>query len=134
MNPGLLEASGLGASYIDPGLAANPRIPQVTDPALISGRIKVPSLRNVAVTGPYMHNGVFDELSTVMLFYNHFNESGGAGQINPETGTPWLDANNPDQIVLDKLRSGFPLSPVQIEALTAFLRMLTDQQYEHLLD
>ena len=134
VNPGLLEASGLGASYIDPGLAANPRIPQVTDPALISGRIKVPSLRNVAVTGPYMHNGVFDELSTVMLFYNHFNESGGAGQINPETGTPWLDANNPDQIVLDKLRSGFPLSPVQIEALTAFLRMLTDQQYEHLLD
>ncbi|GGG53361.1 hypothetical protein GCM10011403_08150 [Pseudohongiella nitratireducens] len=134
VNPQLLAASGYGEDYIDSGLAENPQIAKGAGSELVAGRIKVPSLRNVAVTGPYMHNGVFDELSTVMLFYNHFNETGDAGQTNPETGAPWQAANYPDQIVLEKLRSGFPLSPVQIEALTAFLRMLTDQQYEHLLD
>lgn len=130
----LLTDSGMGAEYIDKGLADNPLLANTALSDRVVGRVKVPSLRNVAVTGPYMHNGVFDELSTVMLFYNHYNESGFAGQINPETGAPWQAASNPDEIVVDKLRSGFPLSPMQLEAMTAFLRMLTDQRYEHLLE
>lgn len=134
VNTELLEATGLGERFTDVGLAANPQVSASGDADSVSGRIKVPSLRNVAVTGPYMHNGVFDELSTVMLFYNHFNETGRAGQTNPETGAPWQDSNFPDQVVLDKLRSGFPLTTMQIEALTAFLKMLTDQEYEHLLE
>lgn len=134
VNVELFQATGFGERFTDVGLGANPQVSASDQDNSVNGRIKVPSLRNVAVTGPYMHNGVFDELSTVMLFYNHFNETGNAGQLNPETGAPWQDANFPDHVVLDKLRSGFPLSPMQIEALTAFLRMLTDQQYEHLLD
>lgn len=37
---------------------------------------KTPTVRNAALTAPYMHNGVFDTLEELMLFYNH---GGGAG-------------------------------------------------------
>jgi cytochrome c peroxidase len=37
---------------------------------------KTPTLRNVGLTAPYMHNGVFDSLEEVMTFYNN---GGGAG-------------------------------------------------------
>ena len=43
---------------------------------------KTPTLRNVELTGPYMHNGVFTTLEEVMDFYN---DGGGAGlQIAPK--------------------------------------------------
>ena len=40
------------------------------------GAFKTPTVRNIALTGPYMHNGVFDTLEEVMDFYN---KGGGAG-------------------------------------------------------
>ncbi|MDK3020649.1 cytochrome-c peroxidase [Pseudodonghicola flavimaris] len=66
------------AAVPDQGLLDNP---QVTDPAE-AGKFKVPSLRNVAVTAPYMHNGVFRDLRTVVLFYNKYNSKSAARQIN----------------------------------------------------
>ncbi|MGM0633323.1 MAG: cytochrome-c peroxidase, partial [Pseudomonadota bacterium] len=139
INESLLENNGLDTSFRDAGLAANPAARKAFDEEdpvrdALQGRFKVSSLRNVAVTAPYMHNGVFDELSTVLLFYNHFNESGTSGQVNPETGEPWGETGFPEGVQTDRLRSGFPLAPRQISALTAFLRMLTDQPYEKLLD
>lgn len=134
LNRALLGNSGMGADFRDPGLAMNPALTADFDPADVSGRFKVPSLRNVAVTAPYMHNGAFSELDTVLRFYNHYNETGGSGQINPETGQPWAESNNPDGIATEKLQAaGFPLSERQLAALSAFMRMLTDQRYEHLL-
>ena len=133
INQDLLTLNGMGTDFRDPGLAANPALAAGFDPSDINARFKVPSLRNVAVTAPYMHNGVFSELDTVLRFYNHYNETGASGQINPETGQPWTEANNPDGVATDKLRVGFPLSERQLAALSAFLRMLTDQRYEHLL-
>ncbi len=41
------------------------------------GAFKTPTVRNIALTGPYMHNGVFDTLEEVMDFYNN---GGGAGK------------------------------------------------------
>lgn len=119
-----------GKPYVDKGLAFRPETPQGdTD-----GRFKVPSLRNVAVTGPYMHNGVFSELRTVLDFYNKYNRSGGDSQINPETGEPWGNAEVPETIALDKLTGTMPLEPRHLDALEAFLRMLTDKRYQHLLE
>lgn len=37
---------------------------------------KTPSLRNIEFTGPYMHNGVYTDLDSVLVFYNR---GGGAG-------------------------------------------------------
>lgn len=133
INTNLLDQNGSDKTFRDVGLASNPAVKDEFELTDLAGRIKVPSLRNVAVTGPYMHNGMFNELSTLMVFYNHFNETGHSGQINPETNKPWGSSNSPDNVVEHKLQSGFPLNARQIEALTAFLRMLTDEKYEHLL-
>lgn len=132
-NLALRQMNGLGEHYIDLGLAANPRL---TGEALSNesrGRFRVPGLRNVAVTAPYMHNGVFSQLSTVLSFYNRFSNLGDSGQVNPETNEHWVDAEVGDTVAFDKLQGSIPLSPRQLQALQAFLEMLTDKRYEHLL-
>ncbi len=111
----------------DPGLYGHPA---VDDPAM-RGRFKVPTLRNVAVTGPYMHNGVFRDLKTVIEFYDHFvNEE---RSNNPETGEPWREPEVPETVAEDLLAVGDPMSDYQVEAMVCFLRTLTDERYEHLL-
>lgn len=120
VNAQLRSANGKGADFVDGGFKGE-------------GRFKVPGLRNVAVTAPYMHNGVFDELKTVLLFYNKFNTTGGTSQINPETGEDWGQPEVDGHRDMEKLNAGIPLSPRQMDALEAFMRMLTDQRYEHLL-
>jgi len=68
---------------------------------------KVPSLRNVAVTAPYMHNGTFLTLRQVMDFY----EGGGAHGLLPN-----------QTLGTDSL----PLTPSERDAVIAFLQTLTD--------
>lgn len=130
VNAQLRQANGLGMSHIDHGLLEHPA---VDDPAQ-DGRIKTPTLRNVAVTGPYMHNGVFAELETVIRFYNKYNARGEHSRINPETGVPWGEPEVPANLALMELESGKALSEREIQALVAFLRMLTDRRYEPLLE
>jgi cytochrome c peroxidase len=128
-NQALRMANGLGAAHVDSGLLKHPA---VDDPAQ-AGRFKVPTLRNVALTAPYMHNGVFAELRTVLLFYNRYLARGSKALLNPETGAVWGEPEVADNVALEKLQSGRALDERSIEALLAFLRMLTDQRYEALL-
>lgn len=72
---------------------------------------KVPTLRNVALTAPYMHGGQFDTLSEVIDFYAG---GGGAGV--------GMDLPNLD----DKIRP-FTLSAREKSDLVAFLHALTDE-------
>ena len=123
------EANGLGVAHRDLGLLENP---DIDDPAQ-AGKLKVPTLRNIAVTGPYMHNGAFKELESVILFYNKFILSNPESQMNPETGRPWDEPEMPETIDFDLLETEQPVSPLQIAPLVAFLEALTDQRYEHLL-
>lgn len=52
-----------GAAFVDLGVARDPgRVG-------MEGRFRVPTLRNVAVTSPYMHNGVFASLGEAVRFY-----------------------------------------------------------------
>lgn len=129
VNDRLRRHNGRGEGFIDRGLLDNPR---VDDPAQ-AGRFKVPTLRNVAVTGPYMHNGVFQDLRTVMLFYNKYNSRSPARQINPETGQAWRDPEIPENLSLEELETGPALDDRRIDALVAFMKTLTDQRYEHLI-
>ncbi len=126
-NPELTAANG--ATKPDLGLAENPA---VTDTATEAGKFKVPSLRNVGVTGPYMHNGVFKDLRTVILFYNKYNSIAKRRQINPETGKAWDPPEVADNISLTELETGPALDDKRIDALVAFLKTLTDQRYEAL--
>ncbi len=117
----------------DAGLLDNP---EINDEAH-EGKFKVPTLRNVAVTEPYMHNGVFQDLETVVAFYDHMHSRVTDGPVrrplNPETGDLWgepeVDAN-----IAPGLAFGNPLDDGQVEALVCFLRTLTDRRYEHLIE
>ncbi len=111
----------------DRGLLENPA---VTDKAH-AGKIKVPTLRNVAVTAPYMHNGVFKELETVIRFYDHYNNPEAA--VNPETGKKWKEPIFAATISKEELKAR-KLTDRKIKALVAFLKLLTDRRYEHLLE
>ena len=129
-NKQVREKNGIAVSHRDLGLLQNPA---VDDPAM-AGKFRVPSLRNVAVTGPYMHNGVFKDLRTAILFYNRFTLSNPKSQINPETGARWRAAEVLETVDLELLREGQPLAENHVVALVAFLTALTDQRYESLLD
>jgi cytochrome c peroxidase len=76
------------------------------------GRFKVGSLRNVAVTAPYMHNGMFTTLEQVIDFYN-----------DPEKIVP--GAINRDSL----LQKPLELTVQDKDDLIAFLRSLTDKKF-----
>jgi cytochrome c peroxidase len=130
VNTALRTANDKGANFIDHGLLDNPAI----DDAKQDGKYKVPTLRNIAVTAPYMHNGIFNNLKTVILFYDKYNSKSEKRKINPETGKPWGAPEVAENISLKELKTGPALSNKRINALVAFLQILTDKRYEHLLE
>ena len=129
VNQAVRAINGMPVDHIDRGLLDNPAI---DDPAQ-AGKFKVPTLRNVAVTGPYMHNGLFQDLRTVALFYNKYNSKSARRQINPETGLKWQQPEVPANLSLKELETGPALDDQRIDALVAFMQTLTDKRYEHLL-
>ncbi|MCO5233787.1 MAG: c-type cytochrome [Chitinophagales bacterium] len=75
--------------------------------------IKTPTLRNIGITGPYMVNGAFKDLETVMDFYNR---GGGKG----------MGVNVPNQ-TLDS--APLNLTEQEIKDVIAFMNSLTDRQF-----
>lgn len=130
-NTRLRRLNGVAPGTVDAGLADNP---QVVDKQTARGRFRTPTLRNVAVTGPYMHNGVFEDLRTVVLFYNIYNTRSPERLINPETGAPFGPPPVSDTLATEDLEHGPALDDRRIDALVAFLKTLTDARYEHLLE
>lgn len=112
-----------GASAVDFGLYNNPEASN----ELEKGKFKVPTLRNIAVTGPYMHNGVFQDLRTVVLFYDKYNNVTRTN--NPETGEVWAEPEVAMNIATE-LTDGPALKNNRVDALVAFLNTLTDERYE----
>ena len=72
------------------------------------------TLRNIADTGPYMHDGVFDTLEEVVRFYND-----GARPRHPEVS---------DLILDPVLHEPLDLSENEIHALVAFMEALSDER------
>jgi len=120
---------GLPGVEADTGLAQNPMF--ANDPSA-RGKFKVPTLRNVAVTEPYMHNGVFRDLKTVIEFYDR-SVNPQVRAHNPETGAPWADPEIPETVATELLQTAQPLTDAEVEGLVCFLRALTDARYEHLI-
>ncbi|MCU7816253.1 MAG: c-type cytochrome [Candidatus Thiodiazotropha sp. (ex Lucinoma kastoroae)] len=56
-------------TFVDNGLGASNEI-AVADQAAEQGKFKVPTLRNVELTSPYMHNGVYATLEETVLHYD----------------------------------------------------------------
>lgn len=125
----LRELNGKDKDFVDHGLLENPAV----DDEKQDGKYRVSTLRNIAVTAPYMHNGVFKDLRTVVLFYDKFNNSNR--KLNPETGEPWKAPEvNKNLALEDKEFQAPALKDHEVDALVAFMKTLTDKQYEHLLE
>jgi cytochrome c peroxidase len=86
---------------------------EVTGKESDRGKFKVPSLRNVALTAPYMHDGRFQTLEEVVEHYN-------SGVQRTRTLDPNL-AKHPE--------SGLGLTDEDKKALVAFLKTLTDENF-----
>ena len=77
------------------------------------GAYRAPSLRNVAVSAPYMHDGRYRTLDEVLMFYNE------GVRPSPYISPLMHKAND----------GGAHLTPSDIAALKAFLMTLTDEKY-----
>ena len=75
-------------------------------------KFKTPTLRNIEVTAPYMHDGRFSTLEEVI---DHYNSGGHASS----TVSP----------LMKNIGDGLLLSPEDKQALIAFLRTLTDEEF-----
>ncbi|MBU2485400.1 MAG: methylamine utilization protein MauG [Alphaproteobacteria bacterium] len=128
-NTQLRQANGVTAGTVDPGLAGNPHVNSLEE----RGKFRTPTLRNVAVTSPYMHNGVFEDLRTVVSFYNRYNSTAAEAQLNPETGKPFGFPPVPETLAVKELTHGPALDDRRVDALVDFLKTLTDARYEKLL-
>jgi cytochrome c peroxidase len=84
------------AFFHDTGVSAEP------------AKFRAPTLRNIAVTAPYMHDGSIATLKDVVAHY----AAGGRSQ-RPKS---------------DRVR-GFAISPAEIDDLVAFLHALTDEKF-----
>lgn len=97
-----------GAAVVDLGLGA------VLNKSEENGKFKVPSLRNLTVTGPYMHNGIFTDLAEVVAFYNTRDK-------DDKWGPPEVAENVNDEELGD-----LGLSEQEEADIVVFLRTLTD--------
>ncbi|WP_421826811.1 cytochrome-c peroxidase [Larkinella sp.] len=95
-----------GKKLTDPGRFA------VTRDSSQLGHFKVPGLRNVALTAPYMHNGMFKTLRQVLDYYNKPDEFVKNG-------------HNRDL----SLSTPLNLSENDLSDLEAFLHALTDERF-----
>jgi len=113
-NTGLYDIDGRG-SYPpeEPGLVA------VTGDAADTGRFRVPSLRNAATTGPWIHDGTVASLGDMLDSYARGGRLVESGQYAGD------GAQNPYK---DPRIAGFDMSAQDREDLLAFLDALTDER------
>jgi cytochrome c peroxidase len=86
------------------------------------GKFRPPSLRNVAVRAPYMHDGSLHTLDDVLDHYIH------GGRIVLEGPNAGDGSKNPNK---STFVSGFTLTLQQRDDLKAFLQSLTDEDFLH---
>jgi cytochrome c peroxidase len=110
-NTGLYNEDGRGAYP-----KASPGIVEFTGEPHDAGRFRTPSLRNVAVTAPYMHDGSIPTLHEALR--DHYARAGHAAQQGR--------AANP---LRSEFIGGFEITEAEISDVVAFLKSLTDERF-----
>ncbi|MGE0448861.1 MAG: MbnH family di-heme enzyme [Vicinamibacterales bacterium] len=110
-NTGLYDLDGKGAYPAD-----NHGIRPFTGDAWDEGKFRSPSLRNIAVTAPYMHDGAIATLREVIT--GHYAVGGRAAATS---GHP--------SPLRDSLIVGFKATEADVDDLVAFLESLTDPRF-----
>jgi cytochrome c peroxidase len=112
------KAKASGAS-VDKTVLADPKVSDLGRFAVTThfdeiGAFKTSTLRNIAVTGPYMHDGSLKTLRDVVKHYNDGGKSAGDPSVNPYLSGGIRPLSLTDQ---------------QVSDLVAFLETLTSPQY-----
>jgi cytochrome c peroxidase len=101
----------------------------------LCGAFKVPTLRNVARTAPYFHNGAFDNLEDVVAFYARRDTDPGEWYPKGKAGVRKFDdlpaalagSVNVTEVPYDRKAGESPaLTPAEIHDIVAFLKTLDD--------
>lgn len=114
-NTGLYNLDGQGAYP-----AGNPGLLEHTGRPEDMGRFRAPTLRNVEVTAPYMHDGSIKTLDEVI---DHYAAGGRTIESGPHAG---VGRRNP---LKSSFVPGFQLTAEERADLLAFLRSLTDREF-----
>ena len=97
-----------GINHIDIGLE------KTTGRKEDRGKFKVTTLRNIALTPPYFHNGVFSSLRETVDFYN-----------TRDTSSDWGKPEVTENVNTEEL-GDLGLSGEEVDAIVAFMKTLTD--------
>ncbi len=116
-NTGLYNLDGKGAYPPE-----SPGIMEITGKPEDMGRFRAPSLRNVAVTGPFMHDGSIATLDAVL---DHYAAGGRTVASGPHAG---VGRSNP---LKSSFVPGFTLTREERADVIAFLNSLTDEALLH---
>ncbi|SMG40558.1 cytochrome c peroxidase [Marivirga sericea] len=115
------EFQGFHNNGLDTDETMDSGLMSVTGKPEDKGRFKAPTLRNIAVTAPYMHDGRFKTLKEVMDHYN-------SGIKNSKTlDILIIEGSNEPVGVHDEIR--LHLTEKEKEDVIAFLHMLTDESF-----
>ena len=108
--------TGLDLYYVDQGLGTRGLPPNDPFTPSNDGKFKASSLRSVALTAPYMHDGRFKTLERVVAHYSD--------GVHPHANLELAFDEEPSDITAT---SGFRLTSTQKAAIVAFLKTLTDE-------
>ena len=103
-------------TYVNNGLdqrAADEGRETITGLSVDRGKFRVPTLRNIELSSPYMHDGRFNTLEKVLEHYH--------------SGVKW--AENLDPLLIKDGKPGIPLSASEKQQLISFLKTLTDHEF-----
>lgn len=114
-NTGLYNLDAQGTYPAD-----NTGVKEITHQSTDMGRFKAPTLRNIALTAPYMHDGSINTLEEVLEHYRVGGRTVTAGE-NAGVGS-----QNPYK---SQFISGFQITPAEKLDLLTFLRSLTDETF-----
>lgn len=114
-NNGLYNLDGEGGYPVP-----NRGIFELTSEQTDMGRFKAPTLRNIELTGPYMHDGSYETLEEVIEHY------AGGGRLIEEGDRAGDGRDNPNKSIFV---NGFQLSDRDKSDLLAFLLSLTDDEF-----
>lgn len=105
-------------------------------------RFRTPTLRNVALTAPYGHNGAFPDLNSVIA--HHVDPLGSLSEWRPDSvalpDADWLEDTDfivhDDRIEMTRFRAALDIEPVELDAgeiddLVDFLKALTGEESVH---
>ncbi|MCX7899142.1 MAG: cytochrome-c peroxidase [Methylocystis sp.] len=138
---GAPKNAAIASASPDLGLCKQPGIEKIAPAGLnvnsLCGAFKVPTLRNVAITGPYLHNGVFTKLRDVVAFYatrdtnpSRWYPRAGKSVVKFDDLPKLHHVNvNAAEAPYDRKPGQKPrLTDAEIDAIVAFLETLTDKR------